>query len=444
MSESSSTSVCNATKIADFFVTEYYSRLKKDPSTLYELYHDSGCLTWVGNRGDSLLNNLSAPQSIIRAESKERIRSAIKLLDLKNCTTYVEVLECSKSINNSLCITAKGVMYSNDGNENVARGFVQNFLLTEIRPRWYFVRNDCLIFLDSKLPLLESAQYSTRKHADIEVSKSVNKKSTNLGVGDLNALEENNPQREQHGNFNSTAMCDVRQNDESLVENSSNSSSSSHVNNHESKNQSSSKKESASEVIMKSLNGSGDNKDNSDNALTNTSETSLKYEVTSYAGKLMENGIKNSNAKAKGYVIPVSHENKSKMPETTQQNQIKKNNNYQKELKNKRKVFVHSIPSNVSDEQIKDAVQIQLKVHGGGYAIDVERPKVPGKQWGIIELDSEVSCRALLANGLYLGGMEIPIEKWKQMQHNSTSGSSGRFGHRNNYQTNSNNSTSRH
>ncbi|KAH7648170.1 hypothetical protein FG379_000094 [Cryptosporidium bovis] len=457
MSESNS-NVCNAAKIADFFVTEYYSRLKKDPSTLYELYHDSGCLTWVGNRGDLLMDSLSVPQSVLRAETKERIRSAIDLLELKNCTTYVEVLECSKSINNSLCIMAKGRMYVNDGGENIGRGFVQSFLLTEIRPRWYFIRNDCLIFLDSKLPLLENSQYS-KKLNDVEhssiggaVSGMVAFKKSNINGGELSSSQVSNSIKElQQSNIITTNINRngglSNKDGNNLIE----------TNSPELKGE----KESPSEAILKSLNKNNvvdnkpsvEGKNNSDNNAFNSSETKLKYEVTSYAGKLMGNGVRVANSKVKGYAIPASSDNgKNRTSIATQQsNQSKKNTSYQKEVKNKRKIFVHSIPNNISDEQIRDAVQIQLKMHGGGYIIDIERAKVSGKQWGILELDSEVSCRTLLANGLYLGGIEVPIEKWKQLQHNSSTHNTSRYNGKtttsNNKLTSSNyqsNSNSRH
>ncbi|KAH8741210.1 hypothetical protein FG386_000117 [Cryptosporidium ryanae] len=436
MSENNS-SVFNAAKIADFFVTEYYSRLKKDPSTLYELYHDSGCLTWVGNRGDVLMDNLSASQSVIRAETKERIRSAIDLLELKNCTTYVEVLECSKSINNSLCIMAKGRMYVSDGGENIGRGFVQSFLLTEIRPRWYFIRNDCLIFLDSRLPLLENSQ-CPKKFSDAENPRSVGAalggmttaKKPNANGGDSNSLQVSGGPIKEQQRSNITASK-VDKNDGLPAQSDGNPA---YDGDSELKN----KKESPSETILKSLNKKSavessksslqDGSNSSDNALS-CPETRSKYDVTSYAGKLMGNGVKSTDTKVKGYAIPASNDdNKNKIPVGIQQNaQSKKSISYQKELKNKRKIFVHSIPSNISDEQIRDAVQIQLKIHGGGYIIDIERAKVSGKQWGILELDSEVSCKALLANGLYLGGTEIPIEKWKQPQHSSSTHNTNRY-----------------
>lgn len=453
MTESTSNnSTCNASKIADFFVTEFYSRLKKDPSTLYELYHDSGYLTWVGNRSEMIDDSLS-PQSVIRAETKEKIRSAINLLDLSNCTTYVEVLECSKSINNSLCITAKGRMYIGEG-ESIGRNFVQNFLLTEIRPRWYFIRNDCLIFMDSELPIRQSFQ-TTAKIANNEscVAKNVKKSQVDSG------LEASKSHKEQSNLIKAHSVDEnkeaekqsIRSKEDDEIKDLSVTTAGSHTNtnSHEDHQQ----KAQDSNTVNKTTNASKTHANTSAltststktnaNAATNSTSASLsspldqanytdsldaknnaninrsslhKYEVTSYAGKLMGGALKNGN-KVKGYAIHVPTEDKSKV---ASQNGSKKPNTQKdpkslKDAKNKRKIFVHSLPTNVSDDQIREAVLNQLKVHGGGYVIDVERARASGRHWGIIELDSEFSCKTLLNNGLYLGGMEISIEKWKQI-----------------------------
>lgn len=414
MSENNNTSVCNSSKIADFFVTEYYSRLKKDPSTLYELYHDSGHLTWVGNHMDILMEDLANPQSVIRADTKETIRSAINLLDLKNCTTYVEVLECSKSISNSLCITAKGRMYIGEG-EGIGKTFVQNFLLTEIRPRWYFIRNDCLLFLDSELPLVKNSQSSKVINNESTISK--NKK-----IHDSNLTENLHNLKDQ--NFGNKIINSEIAKGEDLDKLNIKEKPDERCDRNDLKNSIE-----TSEIIsddlqtkhigMKNKNDIFSEYNNSSDLNNNAINTTIlpKYEVTSYAGKLMGGALKNGN-KIKGYAIPASNDDKTKSP---QQNLSKRGGNHKdnksmRDAKNKRKIFVHSLPSNVSDYQIREAVQNQLKIHGGGYIVDIERAKVTGKHWCILELDSELSCKTLLTNGLYLGGTEIPIEKWKQMQ----------------------------
>ncbi|KAF7456316.1 nuclear transport factor 2 domain-containing protein [Cryptosporidium felis] len=423
MTEStSSNSVCNASKIADFFVTEFYSRLKKDPSTLYELYHDSGYLTWVGSRVDISMDENCNPQSVIRAETKEKIRSAINLLDLGNCTTYVEVLECSKSINNSLFITAKGRMYIGEG-ESVGRGFVQNFLLTEIRPRWYFVRNDCLMFLDSELPLRKSIHTAAKMAGcDPGLCRNNGKKLQNeLQTEVIRSPREQVPvhkaacSEEQDKNDEKqivrtcleTEACKSDENKDSdlVPENSV----------------SGNREEFQQKAIASaSSNTSPANYSDSLNAKNNANinrASPQKYEVTSYAGKLMGGTFKGGS---KGHAAP-AEDDKSKV-HSHNNGSVKKSNNTQKDaksmrdIKNKRKIFVHSLPSNISDDQIREAVLNQLKVHGGGYVVDVERARVTGRHWGIIELDSEFSCRTLLNNGLYLGGAEVSIEKWRQMQ----------------------------
>ncbi|KAH8584538.1 nuclear transport factor 2 (NTF2) domain plus RRM domain [Cryptosporidium sp. chipmunk genotype I] len=470
----SNNSACNASKIADFFVTEFYSRLKKDPSTLYELYHDSGYLTWVGNRSETIDCSPNS-QSVIRAETKEKIRSAINLLDLNNCTTYVEVLECSKSINNSLCITAKGRMYIGEG-ESVGRSFVQNFLLTEIRPRWYFIRNDCLIFMDSELPLKQSVQ-ATAKIANHEsgVVKNSGKKSHD------SSLETIKPQKEQ--NHSSRVHCadehnkvdkhaTVPKDDESkdppMTTLGAHTNSDSHLESQ--KRASSSTTANTSNTGNNHANASASNT-TTNNAAANTISASPplpldpanhadslnaknnaninrssphKYEVTSYAGKLMGGALKSGN-KVKGYAIHVPTEDKNKTaPQngSTKRPSTQKDPKSIKEAKNKRKIFVHSLPSNISDDQIREAVLNQLKVHGGGYVIDIERARVSGRHWGIIELDSEFSCKTLLNNGLYLGGMEISIEKWKQINqsqgHNFVQNSS-KFNNKNSIRQTGNN-----
>lgn len=461
-------STCNASKIADFFVTEFYSRLKKDPSTLYELYHDSGYLTWVGNRSEVMDSSFN-PQSAIRAETKEKIRSAINLLDLSNCTTYVEVLECSKSINNSLCITAKGRMYIGEG-ESVGKSFVQNFLLTEIRPRWYFIRNDCLIFIDSELPLKQSVQNTAKiANNDSGVAKNSGKKSHDSG------FETNKSQKEQH--HSSKVQCNDEHNKEvnkhatGPKEDDDNKSQSvatvgAHAN---ADSNAESQKKVSSSTAANTSNTSSNNASTSapnttsNNAAANTSSASSpspldpvnytdslnaknnaninrsnphKYEVTSYAGKLMGGALKNGN-KVKGYAIHVPTEDKNKTASqngSTKKTSTQKDPKSLKEAKNKRKIFVHSLPTNISDDQIREAVLNQLKVHGGGYVIDIERARVSGRHWGIIELDSEFSCKTLLNNGLYLGGMEISIEKWKQInqpQGQNFSQNSSKFNNKN-------------
>ncbi|OII72869.1 uncharacterized protein cubi_00841 [Cryptosporidium ubiquitum] len=480
MTESTSNnSSCNSSKIADFFVTEFYSRLKKDPSTLYELYHDSGYLTWVGSRSEMMDDSFNS-QSVIRAETKERIRSAINLLDLSNCTTYVEVLECSKSINNSLCITAKGRMYIGEG-ESVGRGFVQNFLLTEIRPRWYFIRNDCLIFMDSELPLRQSLQ-TTAKIASNESGMAKNN-GKKLQID--SALEASKSQKEQshlikahcvdeHNKEAEKQATKPRENDENKDSSGITVGAHANANSHDDPQQ----KISGSNAVN-TTNASKTHANTSvststptnNNAATNSTSASLsspldqanhadslnaknnaninrssphKYEVTSYAGKLMVGALKNGN-RVKGYAIHVPTEDKNK---TASQNSSSKKPSTQKDpksikdAKNKRKIFVHSLPTNISDDQIREAVLNQLKVHGGGYVIDVERARVSGKHWGIIELDSEFSCKTLLNNGLYLGGMEISIERWKQINQPQSQGfgqNSSKFNNKNSSRQTGNN-----
>ncbi|KAL7066119.1 nuclear transport factor 2 domain-containing protein [Cryptosporidium serpentis] len=377
--------ICSASKIADFFVTEYYSRLKKDPTTLYELYHDSGSLTWAGYRPDVLLGNKTHLPSVLRAESKEKIRSAINLLNLNDCTTYVEVLECSRSICNSFCITTKGRMYIGDS-EGVGRGFVQNFLLTEIRPRWYFIRNDCLLFLDSDLPLLPDKILS--KHG---VDSHIPDTSSNITDQQI-AHETATTSKVEVSSNSQVCTSDNLEPTRAVT--------------HELTEPPSFQ----TEIV----NMSGDTL-NSGNL--NDCKSRSKYVSTSYAGKLM-GGLMNPSTKVKGYVIP-AHDNKR--PDSS--NIMEKANNESKASKdtiNRRKIFVHSIPQSITDSQIREAVQNQLKIHGGGYIIDIERARMNNKHWGILELDSELSCKTLLMNNLYLGGVEVSIERWKPPQSSNT------------------------
>ncbi|KAJ1611944.1 rasputin [Cryptosporidium canis] len=454
---------CNASKIADFFVTEFYSRLKKDPSTLYELYHDSGYLTWVGSRSEMMGDDLSF-QPVIRAETKEKIRSAISLLELNNCTTYVEILECSKSVNNSLFITAKGRMYIGEC-EDLGRCFVQNFLLTEIRPRWYFIRNDCLIFLDSELPLKQCIQ-ATAKIANMEpmAAKCCGKRqqieSSPEAIRPKEPVHLNNTHIEVHNEVEQQTTMPMEAEEEShdlsgaamgahmIVDSQEESQNTAEVvcdNAHIPASTSATTNAHAPSnnkpVHPSPLDPANyaDSFNAKDNANMNRSSPN-KYEVTSYAGKLMGGALKTGN-KVKGYAIHVPTDDKNKafsQNGSAKKSPIQKDPKTLKEAKNKRKIFVHSLPTNVSDDQIREAVLNQLKVHGGGYVIDIERARATGRHWGILELDSEFSCKTLLENGLYLGGMEISIGRWKQFnppQNQNNGQNSSRFNKNSNRHT---------
>lgn len=437
---------CSASKIADFFATEFYGRLKKDPSTLYELYHDSGHLVWVGNRPRMTGDQLNSP-SIIRAEMKDKIRSAINIMDLGDCTTYVEVLECSKSARDFMFITAKGRMYIGE-EENTGRCFVQSFVLIEIRPRWYFIRNDCLIFLDSELPFRKTIPAAPKN----VISETITAEFNDQKPQDESDLDDNNLQ--EQANLNDT-QCDEqdKETDQQVSgpkEDEGKDLSDTAFDVHacaDPRDESQRKADSptTTDTIDASSNCSNAPASTfvTDNAPANTipqyspldpakyvsslsakdivnsiSRSILqKYEVTSYAGKLMGGALKSGN-KIKGYAIhvPADVANKAILHnDAVKKASAQKDLKSLKEVKNKRKIFVHSLPTNVPDDQIREAVLNQLRVHGGGYVIDIERARANGRHWGIIELDSEFSCATLLNNGLYLGGIEISIEKWKQI-----------------------------
>ncbi|KAF8820750.1 hypothetical protein IE077_002841 [Cardiosporidium cionae] len=144
----------NPENVAYCFLEEYYSRFNTGPTALVELYHDSASLLWVlpfpfpnNSTVDPIVGReeFSGVPTVKMAEGKETIMSLLSTLFIGGSKTEVQWVHVLRSYSNSLLVSVKGRMWIRG---EMARDFVQSFVLAALSPMWYFVHSDILRFLD--------------------------------------------------------------------------------------------------------------------------------------------------------------------------------------------------------------------------------------------------------------------------------------------------------
>lgn len=134
-----------------------------------------------------------------------------------------------------------------------------------------------------------------------------------------------------------------------------------------------------------------------------------RYSESSYAAKLLRSGPGGLRAPCQtGFAVPPTNE---KMACKDEKRGDRKHplQTYRSRPGRGKTLWVSSIPSDMTDEKVCQAVSNQLRGQScEGHVIRIER--IPGQQHGYIELDTEICAKLLLEKGLHLQGREVTID----------------------------------